>query len=155
MQKKTYDLTKIKKATPQDLSEIHLIEKESFSNPWKISFFSGELSNVFSNTFIYREKDEEQAIGFIIFRKIADTIEIIKIAVKKNYRDMGIGSFLMNFILSGPYSDEILSFFLEVRTSNDEAIRFYKKFGFNITGIRKNYYSNPTEDALILNFRKN
>lgn len=154
MQKKTFNPDKITKATQYDISDIHSIEKECFTNPWKISFYYDELSNEFSNTYIYRDNDEESAAGFIIFRKITDTIEIIKIAVKKEFRKKGIGSLLMNFLLSGQSADGVHTFFLEVRVSNKEAIRFYRKFGFQTSGTRKNYYRNPAEDALVLKFRK-
>lgn len=155
MQRKTFNPDKITKATQNDISDIHSIEEESFSNPWKISFFYTELANEFSNTFIYREKNKEPAAGFIIFRKVTDTIEILKIAVKKDFREKGIGSGLMNFLLSGQFTEGVNTFFLEVRASNEEVIRFYRTFKFNISGTRKNYYRNPAEDALILKFRKN
>ena len=154
MQKKTYNPGKITKATQNDISYVTIPVVAKMIIRWKMSFFYDELTNEFSNMFIYRETNNEPAAGFIVVRKVTNTIEILKIAVKKKFRKKGIGSEMMNFIMSGQFAEGVNIFSLEVRASNEEAIKFYRSFKFERSGFRKNYYKDPPEDAMILQLRK-
>ncbi len=87
-------------------------------------------------------------VGYIMARQVFDEVDIINVAIKKDCRAMGLGSKMMEKILS--LSDNISIYSLEVRESNIPAIGLYEKFGFKRIGIRKNYYQSPKEDGLIM-----
>lgn len=87
--------------------------------------------------------------GYIIFWIIEETLELHDIAVMEKYKKKGIGSYLMNFMLETAHTKKVEEVFLEVRKSNLEAIKFYKKYNFKQIGVRKDYYKKPLEDALV------
>lgn len=87
--------------------------------------------------------------GYIIFWIIQKTLELHDMAVIEKHKKKGIGSFMMNFMLETARARKVEELFLEVRKSNVEAITFYEKFNFKQIGIRKNYFQNPIEDALV------
>lgn len=88
--------------------------------------------------------------GYLIISTVCDEAEIIQIAVRNEFLKKGIGAKLIFEAFDHCAEKKIVSIFLEVRVSNINAIHFYEKNGFSKTGARKNYYSNPTEDALIM-----
>ena len=96
--------------------------------------------------FIYGYYVDNKLVGFIHINKLYENMDIVNIIVEKNYRNKGIGSELLNYIVN-KYKD-INSIILEVRESNKSAIEFYKKNNFKIINVRKKYYG--TEDALIM-----
>lgn len=87
--------------------------------------------------------------GYIIFWIIEETLELHDMAVIEKHKKKGIGSFMMNFMLETARAWKVEELFLEVRKSNLEAIKFYEKFNFKQIGVRKDYYKNPKEDALV------
>lgn len=88
--------------------------------------------------------------GFLVARRIATEIEILNLAVRPDTRRRGIGHALMQFAFEWGKQFDAKSTFLEVRASNRDALQFYKRHGFEETGRRPLYYSNPAEDALVL-----
>lgn len=88
--------------------------------------------------------------GFLVARRIATEIEILNLAVRPDTRRRGIGHALMQFAFEWGKQFDAKSTFLEVRASNRDALQFYKRHGFEETGRRPLYYSNPVEDALVL-----
>ena len=96
--------------------------------------------------FIYGYYIDNNLVGFIHINKLYENIDIVNIIVNKDYRDKGIGTKLLNYIVDN-YKD-INSIMLEVRESNNAAIEFYKKNNFKVINVRKKYYGN--EDALIM-----
>ena len=89
-------------------------------------------------------------VGFVILRCIADDGELLQIAVDRDARRCGVADLLMNAALEYAQEEKIKAVFLEVRKSNDAAVALYKKHGFKSVRLRKDYYSNPLEDALVL-----
>lgn len=133
--------------TDTHLLEIQKIETLTFSDAWSLaSLRSTEL--LAHGKIIVCQKSNE-ILAYLILYKMANTIEIARIAVKSEYRGMGIGKTLLNYVKShikDVACDEII---LEVRESNKNAINFYKLQGFCSIGTRPNYYKQPVEDAIM------
>jgi len=140
----------LRKAEEKDLPAIHNMEENIFSMAYSEETLRTTLGS--SAEKIYVAVYQDEIAGYIIFSKVFDEAELIKIAVNTLYRNKGIGALLMNKMIEEAGEDSI--YFLEVRVSNESAIRLYEKYGFVETGIRKNYYQNPAEDALIMNRTK-
>ena len=94
--------------------------------------------------------EEEQIVGFIAFRIVADEMEVFNLAVSPSHRRKGAGSSLLAAAIEMALESHAIVMFLEVRESNAAAISFYAKRGFALSGRRSAYYRNPTETALCL-----
>ena len=140
----------IKKLTNNDIDYIEQIfnlEKEIFKN----SAFSKSYLNTLikgDNSFIYIYLIDDKVCGYLIILDSIDVYEILAIATVEEYRNKGIAQELLAKI-------RIKNIFLEVRESNQTAINFYKKNKFKEISIRKNYYSKPTENAIIMKLEVN
>jgi ribosomal-protein-alanine N-acetyltransferase len=91
-----------------------------------------------------------QVSGFMIVRIIADEAEILNTAVDSAYRRQGIGTALLSAAVSSTHAHNAESIYLEVRESNAAAISFYRQHGFEKTSERREYYSSPTENAVVM-----
>jgi [ribosomal protein S18]-alanine N-acetyltransferase len=136
----------IRDAILKDLNEIHNIEKES-SNLWNKKLFADEFNIDFSNIYIAQFKDE--IAGFIVIWDIENEIQLNNIAVKNKYRRLGIGNLLLNHITEKTYKKQKQIILLELDENNLKAKNFYLKNNFNVSGIRKNYYSNNNNAILM------
>ena len=140
----------IKKLTNNDIDYIEQIfnlEKEIFKN----SAFSKSYLNTLikgDNSFIYIYLIDNQVCGYLMVLDSIDVYEILAIATIEKYRNKGIAQELLDKI-------KTKDIFLEVRESNKVAINFYKKNNFKEISIRKNYYSEPTENAIIMKLEVN
>jgi len=127
------------------------IERASFPNPWHETTFRGEIQNEgISFPLVASERTERRVVGYIIFWRIQDEIQINNIAVHPDFRGLGIGEAILREVLDKARSEGAVFVSLEVRVSNVPARALYEKFGFEIIGSRKDYYINPAEDALVL-----
>jgi len=141
----------IRRMKVTDLAAVRTIESLSFSNPWSETTFRGEIQNTsISFPLVVVRKPEDMVIGYIIFWHIRDDVQINNIAVHPDYRSKGIGEALMRHVIDKVREKEAAFMTLEVRPSNAEAVALYKKLGFEILGTRKNYYTNPNEDAYLM-----
>lgn len=140
---------RIRKARSGDIDPVFSIELEQFPHPWKKKFFSSELTHNISYFYVAEDTDSKEVAGYIIFWIIEETLELHDIAVKGTYKKKGIGARLMSFMFETADAGGVEEMFLEVRKSNKEAITFYEKFNFKQIDERKNYYSDPVEDALV------
>lgn len=103
-----------------------------------------------SNTmFYYTLKLQNNIIGYIAFSLVIDTIEIESIVIDKFHQKKGYGTTLLNFTINFAKENNVSKIFLEVRKSNINAIKLYEKLGFEFLNIRKKYYTDTLEDALI------
>ena len=140
----------IKKLTSDDIDYIEQIfnlEKEIFKN----SAFSKSYLNTLikgDNSFIYVYLIDDKVCGYLMILDSIEVYEILAIATIEEYRNKGIAQELLAKI-------RIKNIFLEVRESNQTAINFYKKNKFKEISIRKNYYSKPTENAIIMKLEVN
>ena len=140
----------IKKLTNNDIDYIEQIfnlEKEIFkSSAFNKSYLDTLIKG--NNSFIYVYLIENKVCGYLIILDSIDVYEILAIATIEEYRNKGIAQELLAKI-------RIKNIFLEVRESNQTAINFYKKNKFKEISIRKNYYSKPTENAIIMKLEVN
>lgn len=125
-----------------------LLEKQCFSLPWTKEQFLESLENSFSIFLMATIKT--QFAGYIGLYLIADEAQILNLAVKEQFRKKGIGEALIKKAEKNAKQKGANKLFLEVRVSNKNAINLYEKCGFSKDGIRKNFYENPSEDALLM-----
>jgi ribosomal-protein-alanine N-acetyltransferase len=134
-----------------DLPEVLAIERSSFPNPWQETTFRGEIQNDdISFPLVAVDPAEKKIVGYIIYWKIRDEIMINNVAVHPDFRRMGVGESMLREAIERGRGEKVTFVSLEVRISNTSAQALYAKLGFGLIGVRKNYYSNPDEDALVL-----
>lgn len=135
----------------KDIPSILEIENVSFKNPWRASTFSGEIVNTgVSYPYVIVHRVFERVIGYIIYWKIQEEVQISNFAIHPDFRRKGIGEAVMRSVIKTIQRDGGEYVFLEVRPSNQAARSLYKKLGFDVLGTRKDYYQTPVEDALIM-----
>jgi ribosomal-protein-alanine N-acetyltransferase len=133
-----------------DLDGVLEVESESFTNPWTREMYTWELQNR-SVCHIYVARTHEHHVaGFCAFWLVLDEIHINNVAVLPPLRGAGIGSALLRHVLAKARQLGARRATLEVRASNEAARRLYERLGFYVAATRRNYYTNPVEDALIL-----
>jgi [ribosomal protein S18]-alanine N-acetyltransferase len=133
-----------------DLEGVLEVERESFTNPWTREMYAWELQNR-SVCHIYVVRTPEYRVaGFCAFWLVFDEIHINNIAIRPEWRGQGIGTALLHQILAVGRRLGARRATLEVRASNEAARRLYERLGFYVAGTRRNYYTAPVEDALIL-----
>jgi len=141
----------IRRMQEGDLAAVLAIEALSFSNPWSDDTFRGEIQNTsISFPFVVVRRPGEEVVAYIIFWQVRDDVQINNIAVHPDCRGLGIGEALMQFAVAKVRGGGAAFMSLEVRQSNTAALALYKKFGFEVLGTRKNYYTKPDEDAFVL-----
>ncbi|MDR2862247.1 MAG: ribosomal protein S18-alanine N-acetyltransferase [Syntrophobacterales bacterium] len=142
----------IRPATENDLDAIDAMEGESFLSPWPRDIFRKEMQLSFSRSFAAAENKSADNIpvGYIFFWIIDQEMQLHRLAVKKTRQRQGIGSLLLQEMINTCRSEGITDGFLEVRASNQNAINLYQKAGFTVAGVRKGYYDDTREDALIM-----
>jgi len=134
----------------RDLDGVLFVESESFTNPWTKEMYAWELQNR-AVCYIYVVRTSERpVVGFCAFWLVVDEIHINNVAVLPELRGQGIGSALMRRVFDEAHGLGARRATLEVRASNDGARRLYERLGFYVAGTRRDYYTNPVEDALIL-----
>lgn len=129
------------------LKDIMLIEKSSFLTPWSEKSIEDMLKN--ENSYFIVAKTGEKIVGYISGILSFDEVSILNFAVLREYRNFGIGNKLLSFFIDYFIKNNVKKFFLDVRESNKNAISIYEKNGFEKIGLRKNYYNNPIENAVI------
>lgn len=125
------------------------IEKEVFSNPWHPGTFRSLLMRRQVAVSV-AEVPGTGVVGYSVMWWVLDQGELANLAVRKDYRNRGIGARLLDAAVEALAAEGVVSLFLEVRESNEAAHRLYRSRGFRHVGTRRAYYRNPTEDALIL-----
>lgn len=133
---------------PRHIETLEQLEKICFSSPWSFDALVSELSNPLA-VFRVAEIDGEVA-GYVGMQHIVDEGYICNIAVFPQYRRRGVAASLMDALYEYAKENDMATISLEVRESNGPAQEFYKKFDFEVVGERKNFYSNPQENALIM-----
>ncbi len=139
----------IREMRAEDLDDIMEIESLSFSVPWSKNAFISELKNSDVAKY-YVITIQNGIVGYAGLWKVLDEAHITNIAVHPQYRNRGMGTALLEKIITVCQKENIANITLEVRKSNETAIKIYKKMGFRHEGIRKEYYRNNKEDAVIM-----
>ncbi len=131
-----------------DVTAVAGLEKECFSVPWSEKSLMSELDNPLSVWLVAREG--ETLAGYIGAQAVLDEADMMNLAVAPQYRQCGIGTALVRALVDTLRERGVRTLTLEVRASNETAIRVYAALGFAQVGRRRNYYEKPKEDALIL-----
>lgn len=139
----------IRPMTLSDFASIESVLTSQFDDFWTTSILKQELQNPNSRYFVAIQDDS--VLGFAGIWKSVDEYHITNIVVRKDLRKKGIGSQLLEKLIEVAKSEKVTSLTLEVNTNNLSAKKLYKKYGFQILGIRKKYY-HQTDDALIMTF---
>jgi [ribosomal protein S18]-alanine N-acetyltransferase len=134
----------------KDLDGVVEIEQASFTNPWTRQMFEWELHNAGVSYAYVLRTPEWPVAAFCTVWVVLDEVHINNIAVRPQCRGGGVGRVLLEFVLKLGAGLGARRATLEVRRSNESALKLYEKLGFTVAGVRKNYYVNPSEDALVL-----
>jgi ribosomal-protein-alanine N-acetyltransferase len=133
-----------------DIDAIVALEQESFTNPWPRDTLVWELTNS-DVTRVYLLRDAaDRAIAFCVAWIIFDELHLNTLAVSPTHRRQGLATYLLKAVMAEAAHEGARRATLEVRESNQAALALYAQLGFTTTARRRNYYSNPVEDALIL-----
>ena len=138
----------IKKMESKHIDAVVEIEEVSFSSPWTKAMYTQETDLEYSNCFVVIV-DEELA-AYISSCTVLDECTINKIACRSDLRRCGYSTMLLNHLINKVHGNSVKDLLIEVRESNDEAMAFYKKSGFIIKGLRKEYYSDTKENAILM-----
>jgi len=136
-----------------DLDEVLFIEKSSFLSPWSRCAFENEMRAVYAYPMVMTQEFLPRIQGYLCFWILSDECHILNLAVHPSCRRKGVASRLIGNLLDVCSRKRILACHLEVRASNQVARSLYGKFGFQHEGVRKKYYSDTGEDALIMKRR--
>ncbi|MEO8680468.1 MAG: ribosomal protein S18-alanine N-acetyltransferase [Vicinamibacterales bacterium] len=134
----------------RDLDGVVAIEAASFNNPTTREWYEGELRRQ-DVCFIYVIRTPEQPVaGFCAFWRVAEQLHINNLAIRPELRGRGLGACLLRAVIAEAAAMGAHHATLEVRRSNVAAIRLYAHAGFQQVGVRRDYYNQPVEDALVL-----
>ncbi|AEV70288.1 ribosomal protein S18-alanine N-acetyltransferase [Acetivibrio clariflavus] len=139
----------ISRLTLEDIDDLMVVEKLSFTIPWSREAFIEEITNNKFARYIVA-KVNGKAIGYAGFWKVFDEGHITNVAVHPEYRRIGVGYMLVKSLIDMAEEESISRMTLEVRKSNIPAQNLYAKFGFQVEGFRKEYYADNKEDAIIM-----
>ena len=132
----------------EHVSQVAQLEKICFADPWSEMSIASELQSIWSYWVVAVQDDA--VVGYIGSQSSIDESDVMNVAVHPDWRRQGIAEQLIVHLIDQLKSRGSHALMLEVRASNAPAIALYEKLGFRQVGLRKNYYRNPKEDALIL-----
>jgi len=147
-----YSITRL--SEDDDLEEVVALEAASFTNPWSREILARELQNRDVVRVYLLRNSGHQLLAFCGCWFVADELHINTLAVDEEFRRLGHATQLLRFVLAEAVAAGIRHATLEVRRSNVAALKLYERFGFEVKGVRPNYYTLPVEDALILSNQK-
>jgi len=134
----------------RDLTAIEEIERRSYPTPWSRSMFAGELAKPSSVCLGAFDEDTGKLIGYLIVARYVDAWHVMNIAVEPRFHRRGIATMLLEQLFELTGEDERRGYTLEVRVSNEGAIKLYERLGFRGRGLRRGYCTDNREDALIM-----
>lgn len=159
------EIIEIKKDQHQYISEIAALESDIFPDPWSEKSIRDTLENPQARIWAIISRQappcscastspehagKQQLLGYVIFYYVLDEGEIARIATSPQHRRQGVAVRLLEKMRAFSYEQNITRWLLDVRISNETAIHFYKAAGFAEDGVRKNFYANPPEDAILM-----
>jgi [ribosomal protein S18]-alanine N-acetyltransferase len=134
----------------RDLSAIEEIERAAYPTPWSRSMFAGELAKPASICLGAFDGETGALLGYLIISRYVDAWHVMNLAVAPAQRRRGIASALLERLFQLTAAQGERGYTLEVRVSNEGAIKLYERAGFRSRGIRRGYYTDNREDALIM-----
>jgi [ribosomal protein S18]-alanine N-acetyltransferase len=143
-------VTQLRRLTPKDLEAIEHIERRSYPTPWSRSMFASELSKPSSISLGAFEAETGELVGYLVISRYVDAWHVMNIAVAPERRRQGIAVALFERLFELTAADGRRGYTLEVRISNEAAIKLYERLGFQSRGVRRGYYTDNREDALIM-----
>ncbi|MCL2080163.1 MAG: ribosomal protein S18-alanine N-acetyltransferase [Oscillospiraceae bacterium] len=147
------DIIKVRAATADDVPKIMQIAKSALTPSWTENAVKAEIDKGDSLLVVavgFTSSGVSDILGFAAFREVGADGELLQIAVDTAGRRKGTGSRLMESLIECANARCLTSIFLEVRISNEAAIGLYKKYDFAKVRIRRDYYSDPVEDAVVM-----
>jgi [ribosomal protein S18]-alanine N-acetyltransferase len=139
----------LRRLQPRDLDTVEEIERASYPTPWSRSMFAAELRKQSALALgAYLESGE--LAGYAFVSRYVDAWHVMNVAVAPEHRRQGIATDLLQRLFEVTAGDQRRGYTLEVRVSNADAIRLYERLGFQSRGIRRGYYTDNREDALIM-----
>ena len=159
------EIIEIKKDQQQYISQIAALESDIFPDPWSEKSIRDTLENPQARIWAIISRQaplqscastapehagKPQLLGYVIFYYVLDEGEIARIATSLQHRRQGLAVRLLEKMRAFSYEQNITRWLLDVRISNETAIHFYKAAGFAKDGVRKNFYANPPEDAILM-----
>ena len=142
------EIIEIKKDQQQYISQIAALESDIFPDPWSEKSIRDTIENPQAR--IWAIISKPQLLGYVIFYYVLDEGESARIATSPQHRRQGLAVRLLEKMRAFSYEQNITRWLLDVRISNETAIHFYKAAGFAEDGVRKNFYANPPEDAILM-----
>ena len=134
--------------TEKDLPEVHEIESLVFPQPWSMDAFRQEIRSVLGRYLVVRL--DERVVGYVGIMLVEDEGHITTLAVHPDYQRQGIGTRMLEEVINMALRARVTYITLEVRVSNNAARRLYQRYGFRDVGVRKGYYTDTGEDALVM-----
>ena len=141
-------MIEIVEMTSSHVPQVAELEKMCFHDPWSEASIASELGNPLSLWLV--AVDSEKVVGYVGSQTVIDMTDMMNIAVHPDFRRRGVAKMLVERLVDALKDRQSRCLMLEVRASNAPATALYEKLGFQQVGLRKNYYRNPKEDALIL-----
>ncbi len=146
-------MSQVRQALPDDIAALLAIDRElPNAGHWTEAQYRAALEPGTAPERVSLVAEETAVLGFIVARVLGEEWEIENVAVRNQEQRRGIGSKLLQDVLSRARQRNARAIFLEVRESNEAARRFYAKSGFAPAGWRKGYYADPPEDALLFRY---
>jgi len=140
----------ISEASFSDSEYLDMFETQLFGNT-PVSYKDILLNYDQNNYLIYVAKYNNQNIGYISGLLVCDDLNILNLGIDEKYRNRGFGYQLLNYLIENKRKIKLTNIFVELRKTNTLAFNLYLKQGFKVYSERKNYYSNPNEDAILMN----
>jgi [ribosomal protein S18]-alanine N-acetyltransferase len=131
-----------------DLEAVEAIEQRAYPTPWSRSMFASELAK--PTSICLGAFDGDELVGYVINSRYVDAWHVMNVAVEPDHQRRGVASRLLERLFELTRDDERRGYTLEVRVSNEGAIELYERLGFEPRGIRRGYYTDNREDALIM-----
>ncbi len=133
-----------------DLEGVMAIEEVSFPTPWSRKLFEEEIGRSFSDALVAVSAETGEVLGYSICWTVADESHLLNIAVRPDARELGVGRTLLRECIRRGAGAGAELIHLEVRAGNRAALRMYAREGFSFRGIRRGYYTDTGEDAILL-----
>ncbi len=136
--------------TLDEIDEVLEVERASFTNPWTREMYLAEFEHRDVSRVLVARDDQARIVGFCSFWRVLDEVHINNLAVLPARRGEGIASAILSHLIRDADASGANRLLLEVRRSNAAALRLYGHFGFVVQRVRRSYYTQPEEDALVL-----
>jgi ribosomal-protein-alanine N-acetyltransferase len=140
----------IRRMNEPDIDAVLSIERTAFPSPWSRQAFENEIRTDYALPLVLCKPHPPLIIGYLCAWTVLDECHILNLAVHTAYRRQGLASLMLDHLFRLCTAGEVSRFYLEVRETNDQAISLYRKHGFRVCGVRRRYYTDTGEDALLM-----